>query len=152
MQPSYCWNGEAGISCGQVFWKTCVWTSSNTLPLLPQNKRTPPPTQKKTNHTNTHTKREKFKCKNHGNKKLSLCKKRTEGKFGVRSINSIYSNLIRGDEVISVTFMNVNEESLYKEESMQSQILGPRCFKDLFPYLFDAACQQNAPRVALRVS
>jgi len=35
---------------------------------------------------------------------------------------------------------------------MQSQILGPRWFKDLFPYLFDAACQKNATRVALRVA
>jgi len=30
--------------------------------------------------------------------------------------------------------------------------LGPRCFKDLFPYLFSAACQKNAPRVALQVA
>jgi len=30
MQPSYCWNGEAGSSWGQVFWKSHIQTSSTT--------------------------------------------------------------------------------------------------------------------------
>jgi len=30
MQPSYCWNGEAGNSWGQVFRKSCFRTSFTT--------------------------------------------------------------------------------------------------------------------------
>jgi len=39
-----------------------------------------------------------------------------------------------------------------RRDQYSPSFLGPRCFKDIFPYLFDAACQKNAPQVALRVA
>jgi len=70
MQPSYCWNGETGSSCGRVFWKSNVQTSSTTRsdPLSLTRGRCSCKTRehqqqhRKTNHTTMHTKREKFLC------------------------------------------------------------------------------------------
>jgi len=56
MQPSYCWNGEAGSSWGRVYWTSRVRTSSTTtsdplsLTRCSCKKRTPAATQGSASH------------------------------------------------------------------------------------------------------
>jgi len=37
-----------------------------------------------------------------------------------------------------------------KEGSMESQIFGPRCFRELLPLTVEASCQMYPPRAAAR--
>jgi len=62
--------------------------------------------------------------------------------------STILSVIIGRDKYISVLFfLNVSWELSWREGSILCQILGPRCLKDLFPYLVWAICQKYAPLV-----
>jgi len=62
------------------------------------------------------------------------------------------SVIIGRDKYISVLFFKCELGAVMKRGINLAQILGPRCLKDLFPYLVWAICQKYAPLVALRVA
>ena len=65
-----------------------------------------------------------------------------------RIINHYYS-------LTSLSFnclLKAGSEISYKEGSMDSQIFGPRCFRDLLALTVEAICQMYPPRAAARVA
>ena len=76
-----------------------------------------------------------------------------------RKIRAQFHNIAQDNQSLySLTSLSFNcllkagGEISYKEGSMESQIFGPRCFRDLLPLTVEASCQMYPPRVATRVA